>query len=199
MKRCLPLLFGSLTPRKILALTAFIGGRQVPTLQMAHNQLFQRIDMGRLGIQGRDIFIPLATGVQKVLPVLLPDLFQRFQTVGRESGADHLHRLDPLSRQRLQRLIGIGLEPLFAPKARLKAEQPLLRRQTEPLGQQAAGFMALAEVGVPLQQVAFGNTVERDQQAVGATMPLPVRPDRSRQGLDVTRIIMVVVDHSQLR
>ena len=71
-------------------------------------------------------------------------------------------------------------------------------RQPQALGQQAAGFLALAMVGIAQVQRAFGHAVEAHQQMRAAAGVAPVRFYALRQGLDVAGVVVVAVDETQL-
>jgi pimeloyl-ACP methyl ester carboxylesterase len=69
--------------------------------------------------------------------------------------------------QRHQRGLGVGLQPLGLAKARLEGELVAVLAQAQALGQQAAGLVAFAVVGVAQVQRALGHAVKAHHQLVG--------------------------------
>ena len=54
-----------------------------------------------LGIEAGNVFVTRTAGFEKNVPVLHADFLNRFQAVGREARAHHLHRCHTLARERL--------------------------------------------------------------------------------------------------
>ena len=69
-----------------------------------------------LGIEAGNVLVARTPCFEKNIPVLHADLFDGFQTVSGKAGAYHLHRSHTLARERLQRFVGIGLQPFLAAK-----------------------------------------------------------------------------------
>ncbi len=57
---------------------------------------------------------------------LFGDFLQRLETVGDEAGVQHGDLLDAVLRKLLDRLVGIGLQPLFRPEAGLEGHHELV-------------------------------------------------------------------------
>ena len=169
-----------------------------PAGRVPDDQSGQHVDVGWSVVQGRDIAIVFATGRQKHRPVLKGDFFQRFQAVGGETGADHIHAFDPGSRPSGQQLAGVGLQPFGAAKARLKRHRPLILLQAQPFGDQPGGFVALAVVGVASQQVAFGQAVEGEQQPFAGLFGAG-GADAGGQRVQIGGIVVIVGDQPQVR
>jgi hypothetical protein len=135
-----------------------------------------------------------AARVQKRLAGFHVDFFQRFQAVAGEAGADHIHPLRTCLGQGHQRGLGVGLQPFGFAKARLEGDGVLVLAQAQRLGQQAAGLVALAVVGVAQVQRALGHAVKAHHQLVGLAVGLPVFAHGGGQCGDVAGVVVVVVD-----
>ena len=158
-----------------------------PTGGVAPHQIGEDLDLGRGVVQGRDIAVLPPAGPQEVVTVLHGNLFQGFQAVGGEAGADHLHGTNALRTPGLESFIGVGPEPLLGSDAGLEAQAPGVPRQVQCLGNQARRLKALAVVGIAGQEIVLGDAVEGEEQAVRQPVGGPVVAHALGQGLDVAR------------
>jgi hypothetical protein len=71
--------------------------------------------------------------------------------------------------------------------------------QAQRLGQQAAGLVALAVVGVAQVQRALGHAVKTHHQLVGLAVGLPVFAHGGGQRGDVAGVVVKVVDETAAR
>src|SRR5690606_19233257 len=69
--------------------------------------------------------------------------------------------------------------------------------EVEALRHQARGLVALAEVGVPLPQVALWYAVVGKEQPLRPAMVLPVAANAGGKGVDIGREARVLVDETQ--
>src|SRR6185312_17450974 len=91
-----------------------------PALQLAQHKLANHFHAGVTVIKTRNRGKLLAAIAPEDLGILLRDLFQRFQAVSGEARHHHRDALDAVLGQLLDRLVGIGLQPLGLAEARLE-------------------------------------------------------------------------------
>ena len=120
------------------------------------------------------------------------DFFQRLDAIDRESRGDDGHPLDPLARQRHQRRIGIGLEPLRRAEPALEGDLELVLRPAQVLAHQPRRLQALAVVGVARLEILHRHTVVRGEDHVGGEIQRRhAVGDALRQRLDIGRLIEI--------
>ena len=66
-----------------------------PASGVATDQPSQHLNMGWRIVQGREVAVLLAAGVQKHLPVFNGDFLQRLQTIGGKAGTDDRYAFNP--------------------------------------------------------------------------------------------------------
>ncbi len=98
------------------------------------HQVGDEADVIRPVVQGGEVAVALAAGMEEDLAILLVDLLDRLQAVGREAGADHVELAQPGLRQGRDRLVGVGLQPLLLAEERLEGDLPLLAGELQLLG-----------------------------------------------------------------
>src|SRR5215469_8119830 len=173
--------------------------RRYPTLAVPGDVSREKARMLAAGVQGRHVLEALPAGAQEVVAVLDGDFLQRLETVDRETGAYHRHLAHSASGQLREHLAGVGLQPPGRPEARLEADAPLAVAQHQLFGEQARGFLTLAEIRIAVVEVALRYPVEGNQQVARAPVLLPVLEHAGAQGVDVFRLIVVFRDEAQLR
>jgi hypothetical protein len=138
-----------------------------------------------------------AAGLQEGGARLLRDLLQRLQAVGGEAGAGDVDALHAGARQRHERRLGVGLQPLGLAEAALEGDRHLLGPQRQPLAQQARGLLALTVVGSPSRSVRSGTPWKLSTSLSGrpwvASGPPAAAPARG-----CSRVVVVLVDEAQL-
>ena len=102
---------------------------------MLRDQFGKQTNMRGIVVETRDIAVLFTTGFKKDITILHRYLFQGFQAVHAEAGANHLDVFYPRFRQLFQRMVRIGLQPLLRPETRLETQLPAIFRQVERLHQ----------------------------------------------------------------
>src|SRR5262245_14105934 len=80
--------------------SSFCGDRNLsaspfdPALEVAHHQVGEEAHVVGPVVQGRDVAVALAAGVEEEFAVEAVDLLQGLQAVGGEAGADHVQAAD---------------------------------------------------------------------------------------------------------
>ncbi len=151
----------------------------------------------RLGVQAIDVIKDLAATGQKRFLAFHGDFFQRFEAIDTEARAGHIDPSHTFFGQLAQGGFGVGLQPLLLAKARLKRHRVISSGQPQALGEQAPGLVALAVVRIAQLERARRHAVKAHDEFVRPTLLLPVRLDFSRQGLDVKRLVVKVIEHPE--
>ena len=165
---------------------------------MTLNQPDQCRNVRGLVIQCRQIAVLLAARRQENLLILDSDFLQRFQTIGSETGADHIDLFNPRPCPIRQHHAGIRLQPFGAAKAGLEGDRPLPGWESQPFGNPPGGFKALAMIGIAGQQIAPRQAVEGKQQPVAGLLT-PPGADAGGQGVQIAGIVVIMSDHAQFR
>ncbi len=150
-------------------------------------------------VQGRDVAEILTPGRQKAVPVRHGDLFQGLEAVGRKPRTDDLDLPHAFPAPGRQGLVRVGAQPFLAADPGLEGDPPSLGGEPEGRGRQTHGLTALATVGVAAEEVVPGDTVKGEEQPVRLALLGPMGADALRQGGDVARLVVVLVDEAQLR
>ncbi len=166
--------------------------RSHPAGKLARNEV---ADHGHAGLRivetGNGREIPPAMAAEDV-GILDRDLFQRLQAVGGEARRDDGEVLHTTARQRLDRLVGIGLQPFGASEARLEGHAQPVLIVAERLAQQPRGLGAMAVIGIALVEIVARDAVERDEDDVGRERQLRERVlQRGRDRSDIDRIVVI--------
>src|SRR5262245_37993645 len=90
-------------------------------------------------VEARDVGEVRAAVFKKDLLVLLGDLFERLEAICGKAWRENSDPLHTIARQRLDGLVGIGLQPLRAPEAGLEGGSELGAERPERLGQALRG------------------------------------------------------------
>lgn len=136
--------------------------------------------------------------MQEGLAAFHRDLLERFEAVGRKTGAGDVDALHARGAEFAQRGFGIGLEPFGLAEARLEGHAVVRGCEAQARGEQARGLEALRLVGIAELDVARGNAVEAQQQHLAAALVLPVRLDAPRERLDIAGVVVELVDEAEL-
>ena len=158
----------------------------------------QGLNPSGLIVQTRDVFKPGATLFQVRIAHFHGNFFQGLQAVAGEARTHHLDVGDTFARQGPDGGFGIRLEPLGFAKPRLKGYSKLVFLQPQGLGQEACGLEALAVVRIPQQQGALRHPVKTHDEHGGLAMTRPVRTHLLRQRLDISGVVVVMVDEPEL-
>src|SRR5688500_6762806 len=84
-----------------------------------------------------------AAGAQELLSCRNPDLLERLEAVGDESGAEDIDARCARRGKRDQRRLGIRLQPFRIAEARLERHAPLAFVEPQLCGQELPGFKTL--------------------------------------------------------
>ena len=126
------------------------------------------------------------------------DLFQGFQAVANEAGAEYVELADLLFGGQFGEQVGCGRAyPAGAAEAALEADIPLLGGELQGFGQQLGAGSAFDFIGVALLHGGFRDAVEAEQDALAAAMLLPVGADMCGHGLDVVGMVVETADGAQ--
>ena len=158
----------------------------------------KRLNPGRFVVQARNEAIGLAAVFQESVAHLHVDLLQGLQAIARKTWANHIDVFGACFGQFTNGGLGVGLKPLGLAKARLESDFVLCGLESQSFGQEASRFVALAVVEVSQVKGSLGHTVKAHHQKRGFGVGAPMRLHSVGQGLDVGRVVMVVVDETVL-
>ncbi len=172
--------------------------------------MVQGADPGGVVVEAGNQHQVLAAGADELLAAAHADFLQSLDAVGDERRAHHQQALHPTLHQFVELGVGIGLDPLGAPQARLERHRPAPLLQAGALGEGLGGAQALAAVaegegfgadvaavlgqqvvGRILHQLAdvpLGQAMEAQQQMVVGL--LQVRTHAFHQGIEVDRLVV---------
>src|SRR5438552_7867502 len=166
---------------------------------MPERQIRQRGQPCRLLIQAGDRVKLLAAGLLKRAATRDADFFERLEAIGDKPGAQHVDAPKPFASQCSERVKGVGLEPFTASEPRLKAQDPLLRLESDLLREEPRGDMAEAMVRIAGGQRTPRHPVERQYKAIRPTLFLPIVVHAAGERSNVAGIVMKRVDEPQRR
>ena len=150
------------------------------------------------GVQAGQVVELLAAGAQEGVAHLDADLLQRLQAVDGKTRAHHVDFSDATPREVDQRGLGVGLQPLGLAEAALERDDKVIGTETQLLRHQPRRLQALAVIRVAEQQGAPGHAMKAQHQLVRTAVRLPMFSDAVGQGVDVARVVVIVVHNAQL-
>src|SRR6476620_3936954 len=150
--------------------------RLEPALQLALDNMQKHADAAIAVVEAGDVGEVLAAVRKKDLLVLLGDLFERLEAIGGKARRENSDPLHTIAGQRLDGLVGIGLQPLGASEAGLEGVSELGAERPERLGQALRGQRALREVRIALLDIALGQSMIGSEDR----LRLPVEPGKMR-------------------
>ena len=103
-------------------------GGDRPALQVTFGKVGECVDPFRSIVKCRNVVIFPTTGCKEVGFSFKGDFLERFQAVGRESGAQDVYAGELLFPKLDQRGRGVGLQPLGTSEARLEGDARLIDR-----------------------------------------------------------------------
>ena len=112
-------------------------------MQLALDEMDDHLDAPIAIVKAGNVAELLTAEFVEDLLVLLGDLLERLDAIGGESRGDDGDGLHAVARQRLDSLVGVGLDPLGAAEARLKGELELGAERPKRLAQCLDGLNAL--------------------------------------------------------
>src|SRR5262245_12348786 len=169
-----------------------------PTLEMSCRETGQHLDVTDARVQRWNVVEALAPRGHERRTVADGDLFERLEVVRRKTGTDDGDALASLRCEFQQQLIRVGSQPFATPEARLKAQRPLACLEAERLSDQSRGFVTLAMVRITGEEVVARRAVKGKQQMLFA-MCLPMPTNARRDRVDISSIVVILRDQTQLR
>ena len=133
-------------------------GLRLP-LHVGRHQRRHHFNMGSRVIQSGNIVVLTATGFQKNVFIFFAYLFNGFQAIGTEAGAEHRHFSDAFAGEFLQRCAGVRFDPLLAAELRLKAGDKCIFFQAEIFRHQTRGFLAKTIIGISAIKITLRHAV----------------------------------------
>ena len=169
-----------------------------PTAQVFLCDIGQSGDEGGVVVEAGDEAEGLAAGFVELFAALDGELFQGFQAVAHEAGAEYVELADLLFGGQFGEQVGCcRAYPAGAAEAALEADIPLLGGELQGFCEQLGAGSAFDFVGVALLYGGFGDAVEAEQDALAAAMLLPVGADMCGHGLDVVGMVVETADGAQ--
>lgn len=109
-------------------------------------QRTQRLRPLRIIVEARHQHQLLPSRFAELLQPPITDFFQRLDAIGHERRAHHQHLFHAAFAKLIQASLGVGFNPLGAPKARLERHRPFAVRQSHAFGEFGCRAQALGAV-----------------------------------------------------